>query len=376
MEFSELTEGHLKFRQEIREFVEKNITPLAMEIDRKSEFPSEIIKQMGQRGYLGIPYPKEYGGLGLDVLSYAIGVEEVSKVCASTGITMAAHCSLGAYPVYLVGTDSQKEKFLVPMVKGKVLGGFGLTETNAGSDAAATETTAKEVENNYLINGSKKFNTSGGVAGFFNITATHDKSKGVHGISAFIVERERPGFSVGKEEDKLGLRGSNTVELIFEDCLVPKENLLGNKYEGFKVFMKTLDGGRISIGAFALGIAQGALEASVKYVREHSLKSQLVQKMIADMSTEIEAARHLVYHAAYLEDHHGAFTKESAMAKLFASEVCLRAANFAIQIHGPEGLTKKYPVERFYRDGKLAEIGEGTSEIQRLVIARQILGRY
>ncbi|HID93617.1 MAG TPA: acyl-CoA dehydrogenase, partial [bacterium (Candidatus Stahlbacteria)] len=295
--------------------------------------------------------------------------------------TLAAHVSLGSYPIYLCGTEEQKQKFLTPLAKGEKIGSFGLTEPNAGSDAAAIETTAKLVGNKYIINGTKRFITSGGIADTIVFTATQDKTKGVHGISAFIVEKGTPGFSPGKDEDKLGLRGSVTSELIFEDCEIPRENLLGKEGEGFKIFMLTLDGGRISIGAMALGIAQAALDASIKYVREGSQfgkplkKSQLIQKLIADMATEIAAARHLIYHAAKLEDMGKKFTKEAAMAKLYASEVCMRATTKAMQIHGVAGLTKQYPVERFFRDAKLTEIGEGTSEIQRIVIARQILGR-
>ncbi|MEO0226151.1 MAG: acyl-CoA dehydrogenase family protein, partial [candidate division WOR-3 bacterium] len=354
MNLAEFKKEHQEFREEIQAFVRTEIAPKAREIDISGEFPLDIIKKMAEKRYLGIPYPVEYGGLGKDTISYIIAVEEVSRVCASTGITLAAHCSLGCYPIYLAGNEMQKKKYLVPMAKGEVLGGFGLTEPNAGSDSGATETTAKEEGGGYLINGKKMFNTTGGYAGFFNITATHDRSKGVHGISAFIVEKGMKGFSVGKKEDKLGLRGSNTVELIFEDCFVPEENLLGKKNEGFKIFMMTLDGGRVSIGAFALGIAQGALDASIKFVKDNKIKTQITQKLIADMATEIEAARHLVYNGAWLEDHHMPFSKESAMAKLYASEVCMRACDKAIQIHGLAGLTKDYPVERFYRDGKLA----------------------
>ncbi len=375
MNCAEIKREHNEFREEIQAFVKAEVAPKAREIDISGEFPLDIIKKMAGKGYLGIPYPKEYGGLSKDTLSYIIAVEEVSRACASTGITLAAHCSLGCYPVYLAGNEAQKQKFLIPMAQGKVLGGFGLTESNAGSDAGATETTAKEHDGGYLVNGKKVFNTTGGYAGFFNITATHDRSKGVHAISAFVVESATKGFSVGKKEDKLGLRGSNTVELIFEDCLVPGANLLGKKNEGFKVFMMTLDGGRVSIGAFALGIAQGALDASIKFVQDNKIKTQIAQKLIADSATEIEAARHLVYGGAWLEDQHLPFSKESAMAKFYASEVSMRASDRAIQIHGLAGITKDYPVERFYRDAKLAEIGEGTSEIQRIVIARTLLGK-
>lgn len=377
----ELDDKHKAFREEVREFAKTVVAPKAKEIDETGKFPWYTWKEMGARGLLGIPFPKKYGGAGLDTLSYAIACEEISRVCGSTGITLAAHVSLGSYPIYLCGTEEQKQKFLTPLAKGEKIGSFGLTEPNAGSDAAAIETTAKLVGNKYIINGTKRFITSGGIADTIVFTATQDKTKGVHGISAFIVEKGTPGFSPGKDEDKLGLRGSVTSELIFEDCEIPRENLLGKEGEGFKIFMLTLDGGRISIGAMALGIAQAALDASIKYVREGSQfgkplkKSQLIQKLIADMATEIAAARHLIYHAAKLEDMGKKFTKEAAMAKLYASEVCMRATTKAMQIHGVAGLTKQYPVERFFRDAKLTEIGEGTSEIQRIVIARQILGR-
>jgi len=375
MNCAEIKKEHNEFREEIRAFVKAEVAPKASAIDVSGEFPMDIVKRMAAKGYLGIPYPREYGGLAKDTLCYIIAVEEVSRACASTGITLAAHCSLGCYPVFLAGNEAQKQKYLIPMAQGKVLGGFGLTESNAGSDAGATETTAKEHDGGYLVNGKKVFNTTGGYAGFFNITATHDHSKGVHAISAFVVESAMKGFSVGKKEDKLGLRGSNTVELIFEDCFVPEDNLLGKKNEGFKVFMMTLDGGRVSIGSFALGIAQGALDASVKFVEDNKIKSQITQKLIADTATEVEAARHLVYGGAWLEDQHLPFSKESAMAKFYASEVSMRACDRAIQIHGSAGITKDYPVERFYRDAKLAEIGEGTSEVQRIVIARALLGK-
>jgi butyryl-CoA dehydrogenase len=377
----ELDNTHKTFKEQIREFADTVIAPRAKEIDESCEFPWDTWKEMGRRGLLGIQFPKKYGGAGLDTLSYAIACEEISRVCGSTGVSFAAHNSLGAYPIYLRGTEEQKQKFLIPLAKGEKIGSFGLTESNAGSDAAATETTAKLVGDKYIVNGTKRFITSGGIADTIVFTATQDKTKGVHGISAFIVEKGTPGFSPGNDEDKLGLKGSVTSELIFEDCEIPRENLLGKEGEGFKIFMMTLDGGRISIGAMALGIAQAALDASIKYVRESDQfgkplkKSQLIQKMVADMATEVTAARHLIYHAAKLEDAGKEFTKEAAMAKLYASEVCMRATNKTIQIYGLAGLTKKYPVERFLRDAKLTEIGEGTSEIQRIVIARKILGR-
>lgn len=379
--FAELSEEHIKYREKVRKFAEDVVAPKAAEIDESGEFSWDTLKKMAEFGLLGVPFPKEYGGAGLDDLSYAIAVEEISRVCGSTGVTLAAHVSLGAYPIYDYGTEEQKRRYLIPLAKGEHIGSFGLTEPNTGSDAAATETTAKLVGDKWVINGTKRFITSGAIADTIVFTASQDRSKGAHGISAFIVEKGTRGFSPGKDENKLGLRGSVTSELIFEDCAIPKENLLGKEYEGFKIFMHTLDSGRISIGAMGLGIAQGALDASIKYAKErtHSgkplSKYQLIQKLIADMATEIEAARHLIYHAARLKGMGKNITKEGAIAKLYASEMAMRVSTKAIQIHGSHGLTKEYPVERFLRDAKLLEIGEGTSEIQRIVIARQILGK-
>jgi len=376
-----LSDKHKEFRGKVKDFADSEVAPRAKEIDLNDEFPWDIVKRMAELKLLALYVPEKYGGAGLDVLSYAIAVEEVGRVCGSTGIFLAAHSSLGVYPVYFSGNEEQKQKYLIPMARGEKIGSFGLTEPNAGSDAAGTQTTAKFIDNKYIINGTKRFITSGGVADIIVFTATKDPSLGYAGISAFIVEKGTPGFSPGKEEDKLGLRGSMTSELIFEDCVIPKENLLGKEGEGFKVFMATLDGGRISIGALALGIGQGALDASVKFVTEHTRsgcsmkKMQSIQSMIAIMATEIEAARLLVYQAAILKDHGLPFTKESAMAKYYASAAGMKATNMAISVHGMLGLTDDYPVERFLRDEKLMEIGEGTSEIQKIVIARQILGK-
>jgi len=344
--------------------------------EAKEEFPRDILREMGKRGYMGIPIPKEYGGAGLDNLSYAIAVEEVSRACGSTGITLAAHTSLIVSPIYNNGTEAQKKKYLIPLARGEHLGSFGLTEPNGGSDAATTETMAIPEGDYYIVNGTKRFITNGTFADEIIFTASHDRSLGVHGISAFIVTKGTPGYTSGKKEDKLGLRASNTAELAFEDCKIPKENLVGKENEGFKVFMETLDGGRISIGALALGEAQGALDAAIQFVQEHELKkNQSVQAAIADMAMEVSAARHLIYHAARLKDRKLRITLEGAIAKLYASEVSMRVTSKAIDIMGMEGLTKKYPAERFFRDAKLNEIGEGTSEIQRIVIARQVLGK-
>jgi butyryl-CoA dehydrogenase len=375
----QLSSEHEKFKQDIRKFVLSEIEPQAAKIDQSGEFPQEIIKKLGQRGILGMVVPKEYGGTGDDTISYAIAVEEVSRVCGSSGITVAAHDSLGVYPIYLFGNENQKKKYLPPLAKGEKLGAFGLTEPGAGSDAASTKTFAVLDGNEYVINGSKCFITNSSYADTFVITAVTDKNKGVKGISSFILEKGMKGFSVGKKENKMGLRGSNTAELHFEDLRIPKEQLLGKEGEGFKQFMITLDGGRISIGAMALGIAQGALDMSRKWAKEREQfgktigEFQAIQWKLADMATRIEAARHLIYHAAWMKDKGLKFTKESAMAKLYASEVGRFATYQAIQIYGGYGYLQKYPVERYFRDVKLCEIGEGTSEIQRIVIARELL---
>lgn len=375
----DLTEEQKMIRDMVREFALNEVEPIAAEIDENERFPEETVKKMAELNLMGIPWEEKYGGAGCDNLCYAIAVEEISRVCGSTGITLAAHISLGSFPIYAFGTEEQKKKYLVPLAKGEHIGAFGLTEANAGSDAKGTQTKAVLKGDKYILNGSKIFITNGGVAETLVVTAVTDKSQGVHGISSFIIEKDFPGFSIGKKEEKLGLRGSDTVELVFEDCEVPKENLLGKEGEGFKQFMKTLDGGRVSIGAMALGIAQGALDKSIPYAKERTqfgkpiAKFQAIQWMIADMATEIEAARHLVYNAARLEDAGRPFAKESAMCKLFASEAAMRATKDAIQIHGGYGYTKDYPVERYYRDAKLCEIGEGTSEIQRIVISRKLL---
>jgi butyryl-CoA dehydrogenase len=376
-----LDEKHKEFRKMVREFADNEVAPRAKELDMNDEFPWDIVKRMAELKLLALYVPKKYGGAGLDVLSYAIAVEEIGRVCGSTGIFLAAHSSLGVYPVYDSGNEEQKQKYLIPMAQGEKIGSFGLTEPNAGSDAAGTQTTAKLIGDNYIVNGTKCFITSGEIADIIIFTATKDPSLGYKGISAFIVEKGTPGFSAGKKEDKLGLRGSITSELIFEDCALPKKNLLGKEGEGFKVFMATLDGGRISIGALALGIAQGALDASVRFVNDNKKsgrplrKMQSIQSMIADMATEIEAARLLIYQAAMLKDRDLPFTKEAAMAKYYASTIGTKATDMAITIHGMLGLTNEYPVERFLRDEKLMEIGEGTSEIQKIVIAREILGK-
>jgi butyryl-CoA dehydrogenase len=376
-----LGDRHRKFQARVREFAEREVAARACELDKRGEFPWDLVKRMAELKLTAIYVPEEYGGAGLDTLHYAIAVEEVGRVCGSTGIFLAAHSSLGVFPIYYAGNEEQKQRWLIPLARGEKIGSFGLTEPDAGSDAAATKTTAKREGNSYVINGAKRFITSGSVADILIITATQDPSKGYQGISAFVVEKGTRGFSYGKDEEKLGLHGSITSELIFEDCVIPRGNLLGNEGDGFKIFMETLDGGRISIGALALGIAQGALDAAVVFSKTNKksgkpvYKLQSTQSMIAEMATEIEAARQLVYQAAALKDAGMPYVQEAAMAKYYASTVGMKAANMAIDIHGLLGVTDIYPVERFIRDEKLMEIGEGTSEIQKIVIARQVLGK-
>jgi alkylation response protein AidB-like acyl-CoA dehydrogenase len=370
---------HEKFRQKIRGFAETEIEPKASALDEKSEFPFDTMKKLGKMGILGMVAPEEYGGSGYDTISYSIAVEEISRVCGSTGITVAAHNSLGVYPIYLFGNEDQKKKYIPPLAKGEKLGSFGLTEPGAGSDAAGTKTTAVLKDNFYLVNGSKCFITNASVGETFVFTAMTDKTKGYKGISSFILEKGMKGFTIGKKENKMGLRGSDTATLIFEDLRIPKENLLGKEGEGFKQFMITLDGGRISIGAMALGIAQGAFDKALSYAKKREqfgqpiANFQAIQWKLADMTTQIEAARHLIYHASWLKDKGEKFIKESAMAKLYASEVGRFVTYQAIQILGGYGYLSQYPLERYFRDVKLCEIGEGTSEIQRLIIARELL---
>jgi butyryl-CoA dehydrogenase len=377
----QLTEEQQMMQRMVRDFAEKEIRPITQEIDDTGEFPWEVIRKMGSLGLMGLPIPEEYGGSGADFITYAVAVEEISRVSGSIGITLAAHTSLGLDLIYRFGTEDQKRKYWPPLAAGKRLAAFGLTEPEAGSDASAVKTTALLDGEHWVINGQKIFITSGSVADVVIVAAVTDKSAGTRGISNFIVEKDTPGFRPGRDEEKMGLKGSVTSQLFFEDCRVPKENFLGQPGEGFKQFLITLDGGRISIGAMAVGLAQGAFEAAVKYAKERVqfdqpiAKFQAIQWMIADMATEIDAARLMVYRAAWLKDKGVRFTKEAAMAKLYASEAAERACFKAIQIHGGYGYMKEYDVERIYRDNRLTTIGEGTSEIQRLVIARQVLGR-
>nr|CAB07496.1 butyryl-CoA dehydrogenase [Thermoanaerobacterium thermosaccharolyticum DSM 571] len=377
MDFS-LTKEQEMVRRVVREFAEKEVAPKAKEIDITEEFPWDTVRKMAQNDMMGIPYPEEYGGAGGDYLSYIIAVEEISRACATTGVILSAHTSLGSFPIYQWGTEEQKRKYLVPLAKGEKLGAFGLTEPNAGTDAAGQQTTAVLDGDHYVLNGSI-FITNGGKADIYIIFAMTDKSKGTRGISAFIVEKDFPGFSIGKIEEKMGIRASSTAELVFEDCIVPKENLLGKEGEGFKIAMATLDGGRIGIAAQRLGIAQAALDEEIKYAKERQQfgrpigKFQGIQWYIADMATRINASRWLVYNAAWRKQVGLPYTMEAAMAKLYASETAMFVTTKTVQIFGGYGFTKDYPVERFMRDAKITEIYEGTSEVQKMVISGNLL---
>jgi alkylation response protein AidB-like acyl-CoA dehydrogenase len=376
------TDEQNQLRRSVREFAEAEILPHVMEWDEVSRFPVEIIPKLAEMGLLGIIFPEEYGGAGLGYIEYVIAIEELSRVDGSVGIIVAAHNSLCSNHIFKFGSEAQKQKYLSPLAQGNKIGAWSLTEPEAGSDAGGTRTTAKREGNHWVINGAKTFTTNGHYADVCVAMAVTDKSKAAHGISAFIIEKGTPGFKPGKKENKLGLRASDTSEVIFSDCRVPRENLLGDEGEGFTGSLKILDGGRISIAALALGMAQGALDAAIKYAKQRKQfgqpisEFQAIQFKLADMATEVEAARLLVYQAAWLADKKDVrFTRESSMAKLFASEVAVRVANECVQIHGGYGFIKDYPAEKFYRDVKLCTIGEGTSEIQKLVIARQLLGK-
>ena len=378
----QFTDEQQQLRRSVREFAEGEIAPHVMVWDEASRFPIEIMPKLAEMGLLGIIFPEKYGGAGLGYIEYVVAIEELSRVDGSVGIIVAAHNSLCSNHIFKFGTEAQKEKYLVPLARGEKIGAWSLTEPEAGSDAGGTRTTAKHDGDHWIINGAKTFTTNGHYADVCVAMAVTDKSKNSHGISAFIVEKGTPGFRPGKKENKLGLRASDTSEMILADCRVPQENLLGAEGEGFIGSLKILDGGRISIAALALGMAQGALDAAVKYARQRKQfgqaisEFQAIQFKLADMATQVEAARLLVYQAAWLADSGAArFTRESSMAKLFASEVAVRVANECVQIHGGYGFIKDYPAEKFYRDVKLCTIGEGTSEIQKLVIARQLLGK-
>jgi butyryl-CoA dehydrogenase len=379
MEFA-LSAQHTEIRRTVREFAEGRIAPVADELERRGEFPHEIIAEAGRLGLLGVPYPEEVGGTGLDSLAYAITIEELARVSGSVAIIVSAHTSLGCNPLYMAGTDAQKERYLRPLASGSKLGAYGLTEPGAGSDSRGTRTRARRDGDSWVLDGSKRFITNAGVAATYIVTAVTERESGTGRISAFIVPDDAPGFSVGRMEEKMGLHASNTGELLFEDCRIPTENLLGVEGEGDKLFLRTLDGGRIGIGAMALGLAQAALEAASAYAQQREqfgrpiAAFQGVAFMIADMATEIDAARLMVYRAAWLKDQGRPYSTEAAMAKLFASEVAQRATNAAVQVHGGYGYVAEYKVERYLRDAKLTEIGEGTSQIQRMVIARNLLG--
>ena len=374
----DMTDEQQMIRKMMREFSDEVVAPGAIERDRTKEFPLEIFKQLSEMGMMGLPFPEEFGGAGADTTSFAIVTEELSRGCASTGITYSAHISLGGAPLHLFGTEEQKRKYLTPICTGESFGAFGLTEPNAGSDAGGTQTTAREEGDEFVINGSKVYITNASHAKHLAITAITDNKDGKKEISAIIVPTDADGFTIIDNYEKMGLNASNTTELVFDNVRVPKENLLGKRGEGFRQFLVTLDGGRIGIGAMAVGIAQAAFERALKYSKERKQfgktlsEFQITQFKLADMAMKIELARNMVYKAAWLKDQGRPFTKEAAMCKLYASEIAMEVADEAIQIHGGYGYMKEYEVERYMRDAKLLEIGEGTSEVQRMVISREI----
>jgi len=376
----ELNEQQKMIRNMVREFAEKEVAPLAAELDKKGEYPTKTLEKMAKLGLLGIIIPQQYGGAGLDTISYVTVVEEISRKCASTGVITSVHNSLAAWPIMKYGSEEQKKKYLPILAKGEKIGAFAGTEPNAGSDLGAMKTTAVLKGHHYIMNGDKTFITSGPMAGIIIVFAVTDKNAGAKGLSAFIIENTFKGYKVGSIFDKLGINASQTSELLFENMEVPKENLLGKEGDGFKIALSTLDGGRIGIAAQAVGIAQAALDESITYSKQREqfgkpiAKFQAIQWMIADMATRIEAARFLVYNAAYTKDKGERFSKEAAMAKLFASETAMEAVIKAVQIHGGYGYTKEYTVERLFRDAKITEIYEGTSEVQRMVISANLLG--
>ncbi|EMA7400153.1 MULTISPECIES: acyl-CoA dehydrogenase AcdA [Bacillus] len=373
-----LSEEHEMIRKMVRDFAKNEVAPTAAERDEEERFDRELFDQMAELGLTGIPWPEEYGGIGSDYLAYVIAIEELSRVCASTGVTLSAHTSLAGWPIFKFGTEEQKQKFLRPMAEGKKIGAYGLTEPGSGSDAGGMKTIAKRDGDHYVLNGSKIFITNGGIADIYVVFALTDPESKQRGTSAFIVESDTPGFSVGKKESKLGIRSSPTTEIMFEDCRIPVENLLGEEGQGFKIAMQTLDGGRNGIAAQAVGIAQGALDASVEYARErHQFGKPIAAQQgigfkLADMATDVEAARLLTYQAAWLESEGLPYGKESAMSKVFAGDAAMKVATEAVQVFGGYGYTKDYPVERYMRDAKITQIYEGTQEIQRLVISRML----
>jgi butyryl-CoA dehydrogenase len=377
MDFN-LTSEQQMFQKIIREFCIKELKPIAAKIDQEEYFPFELYKKMGQMGLMGMTVPQKYGGAGIDKVSYMIALEEISRFCGSTGLTVEAHNTLGCGYIYEHGSEEQRKKYLPHYMTGENFAALAITEPNAGSDVAGLQTTAVLDKDEWVINGTKQFITTGDIAGVTIVMAKTEKDKGAKGISAILVEKDTKGFKIGQLEDKLGLRGSRTAEQIFEDCRVPKENLLGEKNKGFYGVMDTLDRGRTAVGAMAVGIARGALEESLEYANQRQQfgrpigKFQAIRFMVADMATDIDAARMLVHRAAFLEDNKLPYSKEAAMAKLFASEMAMRATNKAIQIFGGYGYTREYPVERYFRDVKLCQIGEGTSEVQRIVISKRL----
>jgi alkylation response protein AidB-like acyl-CoA dehydrogenase len=385
VEFS-FTDEQQQLRRTVREFAEGEIAPHIMEWDEKSQFPSELIPKLAEMGFLGVVFPERYGGAGMGYIEYSIIIEELSRVDGSVGIIVASHNSLCTNHIYKFGTEDQRQKYVTPLAQGKKLGCWSLTEPESGSDAAAARTSAAKNENAWIINGSKTFATNGHYADICVVLASTQPAKKTHGISAFIVEKGTQGYRLGKKENKLGLRASDTSELVFSDCRIPLENLLGKEGEGFTNSLQILDGGRISIASLAVGMAQGAYECSLRYAKQRKqfgkaiAEFQAIQFKLADMATQIEAARLLTYQAAWLADRALAagggatrFTREASMAKLYSGEVAVRVANEAVQIHGGYGFIKDYPAEKYYRDVKLCTIGEGTSEIQRIVIARELL---
>ncbi len=374
-----ISEEHKMLREMYESFTINEVEPLAKDIDEEERFPTETVEKMKSLGFFGIPFPVEYGGQGGDNLAYAMAVEELSRACGTTGVIISAHTSLCAAPIYEFGTEAQKQQYLIPLAKGEKLGAFGLTEPNAGTDAAGQQTQAILDGDHYIINGSKIFITNAGYAEVYIIMAMTDPGAGLKGITAFIVDSDAEGFSIGKKEEKMGIRGSATSELIFENVRVPKENLLGKVGQGFRIAMKTLDGGRIGIASQALGLAQGALDETVKYTKERKQfgraisKFQNTQFQLADMQTKVEASRLLVYKAAKAKDNKLNYSADAAMAKLFASETAMEVTTKAVQLHGGYGYTREYPVERMMRDAKITEIYEGTSEVQKMVIAGKLL---
>lgn len=375
----ELSEEQLLIQEMVKEFAASEVAPIAAEIDRNHRFPEELLPKLAELNLMGVPYAEEIGGAGADYVSYAIVLEELARACASTSVIVACHTSLGTWPIFQYGTAEQKEKYLRGLTSGELLGAFALTEPGAGTDASAGKTTAVLDGDEYVLNGSKIFITNGGFADVYIVTAMTDPALGTRGISVFIIEKDVPGFTVGESEHKMGIKASSTTPLYFSDCRIPKHALLGKEGRGFKIAMETLDGGRIGVAAQALGIAQGALDASIAYAKERVqfgkpiATLQAIQWMLADMATEIDAARLLVYRAAWNKENGLAYGKEAAMAKLFASQVATSVASKAVQIHGGYGFTESYPVERAYRDAKITEIYEGTSEVQRMVIAGNVL---